>query len=91
MLGVIGRGEQRKIVAKIDGLKNNPDAQGKPLVGELKGFRRLAAASRYRVVYKVYLKSKTVVIVAIGIRKEGDKNDVYEIVKKLLAAGELEE
>ncbi len=90
MLADCGRREQRKIKAKIDELKTDPRI-GKPLVRELIGFRRLVAASRYRVVYHLAEKknNKTATVVAIGIRKQGDRNDIYALAKKLKAQGQL--
>jgi mRNA interferase RelE/StbE len=32
-----------------------------------------------------------VIIIAIGIRKDGDKKDIYELMKKYIKTGLLEE
>ena len=58
---------------------------GKPLIGDLKNFRSLrAAGQRYRIVYQVAVQAGLVIVVVIGIRKEGDKRDVYAIAGKRL-------
>ncbi len=74
-----------KIAEVIDWLAEDPDKQGKPLVAELSGFRSIrAAGQRYRIIYKIVRKQVVVVIVAVGIRKEGHKKDIYQLAKKLL-------
>ncbi len=41
-----------KIRDRIDGLAQEPEKQGKPLTGELTGYRSLrAVGQRYRVIY----------------------------------------
>ena len=69
------------IARRIDGLTKEPVKKGKALVAELAGFRSLRAA-RYRVLYKV--EKERVIIVAVGIRREGDTKDIYARAKKLL-------
>jgi len=69
------------IARRIDGLAKEPVKKGKALVAELIGFRSLRAA-RYRVLYKV--EKERVIIVAVGIRREGDTKNIYARAKKLL-------
>lgn len=69
------------IARRIDGLTKEPVKKGKALVAELTGFRSLRVA-RYRVLYKV--EKERVIIVAVGIRREGDTKDIYARAKKLL-------
>jgi len=69
------------IARRIDGLTKEPVKKGKALVAGLTGFRSLRAA-RYRVLYKV--EKERVIIVAVGIRREGDTKDIYARAKKLL-------
>ena len=76
---------QEKIRDRIDGLAHEPEKQGKPLTGELLGYRSLrAVGQRYRIIYRVERAKILVVIVTLGLRKEGDKRDVYALAKKLL-------
>ncbi len=49
-----------------------PEKNGKPLRGELKGYLKLKF-SKYRVVYTVHKEIITVEVVACGLRK-----DIYE-------------
>lgn len=57
--------------------------QGKPLLRELKGFRSIYAG-RYRVIYKVHREKIVVYVLCVGLRKDGDKYDVYKLTKKLI-------
>ena len=77
---------QRRILKRIEGLSEEPDKQGKMLVKDLSGFRSIHAAGRYRIIYKVDKQIVIVYILAAGIRKQGDKKDIYKIAKKLLNA-----
>ena len=69
---------------KIEHLKESPDKIGKALSGSLVGYRSIHAAGRYRIVYEVKVKTVAVIVIGMGIRKEGSKIDVYETLKKLL-------
>lgn len=81
---------REKIGAVIDRLVEEPEKQGKALLGELAGFRSMrAVGQRYRVIYKVTSEEVLVVIVAVGIRKDGAKNDIYNLAKKLFRVGLL--
>ncbi len=82
----------QKISDRIDKLKESPEVQGKPLLGELDGFYSVrAVAQRYRIIYAIEQAQVTVMIVALGIRKDGSKQDVYALAKKLLRLGLLDE
>lgn len=75
---------QQKIRDRISGLAHSPEKQGKPLTGELAGYHSLrAAGQRYRVLYRVDKGRVLVLVVAVGLRKEGDRKDVYMLAKKL--------
>lgn len=70
---------------RIDGLSEEPEKQGKPLGGELAGFRSLrTVGQRYRIIYRVERGKVIVVVVAVGLRRENDRTDIYELAKKLL-------
>jgi len=75
---------RRQISEAIDGLSDDPDKKGKPLLGELAGYRTMrAAGQKYRVVYKTEQEQVVVVVVALGRRKEGDRKDIYSLARKL--------
>ncbi len=71
-------------------LEYEPEKQGKALSDELTGFRSIRAiGQRYRIIYKVEAEKVTVLVVTIGIRKDGDKKDVYELANRLARLGLL--
>ena len=86
MLAAISdRRVREKIAYRIDGLSQDPDKQGKALTGELAGYRSIrAVGQRYRILYCVEKKEVVVIIVAVGIRKQGSRSDLYHLAKKLL-------
>lgn len=66
-------------------LEEEPAKRGKPLQNDLKGYYRIkVAGGRYRAVYSVAVTQGVVSVVVIGIRKEGDKHDVYRVASKRL-------
>ena len=76
---------RNKIAEKIDGLAYEPEEQGKAMIDDLKKYRSLrAVGQRYRILYQVKSKEVIVIILAVGIRKEGDKKDIYHLAKKLV-------
>lgn len=83
----IQRDTREKIKYRIGELSEDPEKQGKALIGELSGLRSIHAAGRYRVVYRINREKGIVEVLMTGIRKEGDKGDIYALTKKLLRAG----
>jgi len=82
--GITDRRVQGKICERIEGLARDPEKQGKPLVGELNGYRSIrAVGQRYRIIYRVEKDRVLVLVVALGIRKEGSKKDIYSLARKL--------
>ena len=74
-----------KIIETINRLTEEPEKQGKPLVGDLAGYRSLrAGGQRYRIVYSVNEGQVTVIVVAVGLRRAGDREDIYELARKLI-------
>lgn len=73
----------------------DPRDAHKPLVGPLQGLYRITYG-RYRAIYSAdagqtahgdVVVHVTVRIIAVGIRKEGDRKDVYRLAQKLVAMG----
>jgi len=82
---------REKIGSVIDRLEEDPEKQGKALLGELSGFRSMrAVGQRYRVIYQIRNNEVVVVIVAVGIRRDGAKDDIYTLAKKLFKLGLLQ-
>lgn len=81
---------QEKIRERINKLAIEPLKQGKALGAELTDmFSVRAVGQRYRIIYQLDGEKILILIVAIGIRKEGSKHDIYALAKKLLRLGLL--
>jgi mRNA interferase RelE/StbE len=81
---------QRGIFERAEALARDPEMQGKPLVGPLAGCRSVrAVGQRYRIVYRVERGRVVVIVLAVGLRKDGDRADVYALAKKLVRLGLL--
>lgn len=74
-----------QIFERAKKLADDPEKQGKPLLGELATLRSLrVVGQRYRILYRVDRGRVLVLIVALGIRKQGSRRDIYELAQKLL-------
>ena len=82
---------QQQIIEKIEVLREEPLKVGKPLKGNLRDYRSIrSVGQRYRIIYQVKETEVEVIIVAVGIRRQGDrKNDIYELLKKYVKVGLL--
>ncbi|MGH8058440.1 MAG: type II toxin-antitoxin system RelE family toxin [Candidatus Entotheonellia bacterium] len=75
----------------MEALARDPEQQGKPLLGELQSLRSVrVVGQRYRILYRVDRGKVLVLVVAMGLRKEGDRRDIYALAKKLLRLGLLD-
>jgi mRNA interferase RelE/StbE len=81
---------RKRLAGRIDRLAEDPEKQGKPLLGPLAGYRSLRGAGRYRIIYRVDRGEVLVMVVAVGIRREHSKRDIYALAKKLLGLGLVE-
>jgi mRNA interferase RelE/StbE len=72
----LGRTEARAIQKVIDErlVHGEPDKAGKPLSGELSGYRRLRTGQT-RIVYRVDGTRIEVLVIAVGLRRD---DEVYE-------------
>ena len=74
---------QTKLADLVDGLALDPELRGKALVRDLSGFRSLRAiGQRYRIVYRVDPTALQVIVYGLGLRKEGDREDIYERMRR---------
>ncbi len=70
---------------KLQGLREEPEKQGKPLANELRGCRSLRAlGQRYRIVFQVIRDQRQVIVLGVGLRKQGDRRDIYALLQRLL-------
>jgi len=90
---------RRGLLEKTDELLecSDPEEASKTLIGPLQGYYRITYG-RYRAIYSVTedrnAKNDVVIriviqFVATGIRKEGDKDDIYRFALKLLRSGAM--
>ena len=85
LVGIQDRRVQGKIADLVDSLADSPESRGKALLHDLLGFRSLRAiGQRYRIVYLVDTTTLQVVIVGVGLRKEGNRDDIYEKVRRVV-------
>jgi mRNA interferase RelE/StbE len=72
----LGRTEAKAIQKVIDErlARGEPDKVGKPLSGDLSGYRRLRTGQT-RIVYRVDGKRIEVLVIAVGFRRD---DEVYE-------------
>jgi mRNA interferase RelE/StbE len=85
---ILDRRIQKTIVEAIQDLEIEPQKKGKALVDDLTGYRSVrAVGQRYRIIYSVDNNKVIVTVVGAGIRKDGDKNDIYKLAKKLRQKG----
>ena len=85
MFDDLGDNRTKRIIRdRISELADDPDKRGKWLAGPLKGYRSISVAGRYRVIYRIEDQVVTVVIVAVGLRKGGDRRDIYAWAQRLV-------
>ena len=69
---------QQQIMEKIEVLKEYPLKVGKPLKGNLQDYRSIrSVGQRYRIIYQVKETEVEVIVVAVGIRRDGDKKMTF--------------
>lgn len=68
-----------KVEAKVKQLRNHPRSRGKRLNTPLSHLHS-AKAGAYRIIYLV--KEEVVFIYGAGLRKEGDRDDIYNVIKR---------
>lgn len=76
-------------VAKLKGLAASPESQGRALTDELAGLRRITVAGRYRAVYRTLRMRREVHVLAVGVRREGDRDDIYRLMARMMRRGEV--
>jgi mRNA-degrading endonuclease RelE of RelBE toxin-antitoxin system len=69
-------------------LASNPLGYGTPLRAPLVNYYKHEFAT-HRIIYRVYPARNLVVICAVGPRKSGDVQDVYEQFSKLVQSGRV--
>lgn len=81
---------RRLLVSRIDNQADEPEKQGRSLGGALAGQRSCrAVGQRYRIIYRIDVAGAVVVVVAVGLRRAGDRSDVYALAERLARLGLL--
>ena len=81
---ILDRRVREKVFERIRKLAVDPEKQGKPLVDDLAGYRSVRAIGhRYRIVYRVNGRTVEVLVVGVGLRREGDRADVYARTRRV--------
>ena len=89
--GISDRRIQRLIVNRAQQLAEDPHGSSTPLRDELRGMRSTrAVGQRYRIVYRIDEERRMVIVVAVGIRREGHRNDIYTLAQRLIRLGLVE-
>jgi mRNA interferase RelE/StbE len=66
-------------------LTDSPLKQAKPLSGDLKRyFSKRFYFQRYRIIFHIDRNLKEIQIDGVGIRREGSKDDIYNLMKHLI-------
>jgi len=74
---------ERSIKSKVSELATSePSKLGDPLRDELAGLRSVRAGD-YRVVYGVFEEESLIMVYGADLRREGDREDVYEKIERL--------
>jgi len=73
-----------RVLKKIKELAQNPiHPASKPLQGVLQGVRSLRVG-RYRVLYEIHDNEVYILLLYVGIRKNKDNDDVYQIFMRYI-------
>jgi len=67
-----------------------PEGYGLPLRGSLAGYWK-HQFSNHRVIYRTYPERNVVVVCAVGVRKQGDAEDIYRQLESVAKTGRLAE
>lgn len=87
--GIRDRRIRAVVFRRVGELARAPEL-GRALIGELADYRSLrAVGQRFRILYRVERDQVTVLVVAVGLRKEGDHADIYRLAQKLVRQGLL--
>lgn len=82
------RKQLRKVLEKK--LAVEPEGYGLPLRGALAGYWKHQFGN-HRVIYRIYPEHRVVVVCAVGVRKQGDAEDVYRQLESVARTGHLAE
>lgn len=82
------RNQLRKVLEKKVAV--DPEGYGLPLRGSLAGYWKHQFGN-HRVVYRIYPQPHIVVVCSVGVRKQGDAEDIYSQLESVAKTGRLAE
>jgi len=82
------RNQLRKVLEKK--LAVDPEGYGLPLRGSLAGYWKHQFGN-HRVIYRIYAEHRVVVVCTVGVRKQGDAEDIYRQLESVANTGRLAE
>jgi len=82
------RNQLRKVLEKK--LAIDPEGYGLPLRGALAGYWKHQFGN-HRVDYRIYVQHHVVVVCSVGVRKQGDAEDIYRQLESVAKTGRLAE
>jgi mRNA interferase RelE/StbE len=82
------RNQLRKVLDKK--LAVAPEGYGLPLRGSLADYWKHQFGN-HRVVYRIYPQHHVIVVCSVGVRKQGDVEDVYRQLESVAKTGRLAE
>ncbi len=82
------RKQLRRVLEKK--LTVNPEGYGLPLRGPLANYWKHEFGN-HRVVYRIYSEHELVVVCAVGVRKQGDAEDIYRQLESVAKTGRVAE
>ena len=74
-------GDPEQLFGKIEELETAPAKRGDPLRYELAGLYSIRTGD-YRIIYEIDEEAQEVWICGAGLRKEGDRDDIYERARR---------
>jgi mRNA-degrading endonuclease RelE of RelBE toxin-antitoxin system len=80
------RKQLRKVLEKK--LAIDPEGYGLPLRGALTNYWKHEFGN-HRIVYRIYPAQRVVAICAVGVRKHGDVEDIYQQLESVAKTGRL--
>lgn len=84
--GLLNQRIAEQVDQYITGLASDPEEQGWPLVGELKGYRCLRPPGGwFRIVYRIELGEVEVVLVSVGQSHSAGERDVRTLARTLFS------
>ena len=82
------RKQLRRVLEKK--LAVDPEGYGLPLRGSLASYWKHQFGN-HRVIYRIYAEHRVVVVCAVGVRKQGDAEDIYRQLESVAKTGRLAE